>query len=43
MMNKKELFYDEQGVEQISNQIMSAYTSGTVDRPDINDEEENSK
>lgn len=29
-----QIIYDEQGLEQINNQIMDAYTSGVVDHPD---------
>ncbi|MGE8206320.1 hypothetical protein ACQKP0_17570 [Heyndrickxia sp. NPDC080065] len=32
--SKKECFFDEEGVEKVSNQIMGAYASGVVDQPD---------
>ncbi|MEQ2527009.1 hypothetical protein WMO40_09870 [Bacillaceae bacterium CLA-AA-H227] len=27
-------FYDEQGTDQVSEQIMNAYNSGVIDQPD---------
>ncbi|KYD10779.1 hypothetical protein MXL46_01870 [Heyndrickxia sporothermodurans] len=31
---EKEIIYNEQGINQTTNQIMGAYASGVVDQPD---------